>query len=53
MSYFIAFGVNNDLGLVYKTNDPHFPRALGAGKGICLLLLLLLYYDWLLLLQLY
>ncbi len=37
MSYFIAFGVNNDLGLVYKTNDPHFPRALGAGKGICLI----------------
>ncbi len=30
-----AFGVNNDLGLVNKTDDVHFPGALGAEERIC------------------
>jgi len=34
-SYLNAFGVNNDLGLVNKTDDAHFPRALGAEERIC------------------
>ncbi len=37
MSYLIAFGVNNDLGLVNKADNPHFPLAFRAGKGICLI----------------
>ena len=27
--------MNNDLGLVNKTDDTHFARALGADKRIC------------------
>ena len=35
MSYLTAFGVHNELGLVNKTDDADFARALGADKRIC------------------
>ncbi len=35
MSYFIAFGVNNDFGLANKTDDTLFTLALRADKRIC------------------
>jgi len=35
MSYWIAFGVNNDFGLANKADNPHLPATLWADKRVC------------------